>query len=106
MSFQPLLEAFEEFCRRNLCSESLQFLIAVNEFKKSLRTPGETDDTTKHFAKLCEIIDKFVRDRSPFEVNIGSNTKFAVLKMANAANFRELSLVRTMHINYIGICNR
>lgn len=73
--------------------QSIQFLVAVKEYEESLRVQDELD-ATNLFEKLSEIIDKFVRDRSPFEVNVGSNVKCAVLKMADAANFMELSLVR------------
>lgn len=72
--------------------QSIQFLVAVKEYKDFLRAQGELD-ATNPLVKLSDIVDKFVRDGSPFEVNIGSNTKSAVLKVADAANFAELSLV-------------
>lgn len=50
-------------------TQSIQFLVAAREYKESLRAPGEID-TVKSFAKLSEIVEKFVRDRSPFEVNV------------------------------------
>lgn len=78
--------------RQHRSTQSIQFLVAVKEYKEIVRAPGEADPT-KPFAKLIGIIDKFVRDRSPFEVNLGSSTKTAVVKMADAATFRELSLV-------------
>lgn len=76
-----------------LNTQSIQFLVAVKQYEESFLMPGEVY-TTKSFVKLGQISDKFIRDTSPFEVNICSNTKSAVLKMVNnAENFRELSLV-------------
>lgn len=75
-------------------------MVAVNEYEKSVGALDDTD-VTKSFAKLGEIIDEFVRDGSPFEVNIGSTTKSAVLKMADAANFKELSSVRITQSNIV-----
>lgn len=63
--------------------QSLQFLVAAMEFKES-----NTD-----YDNFTEIIDKFVRDRSPFEVNISGKSKTAILDVADAARFAKLPSV-------------
>ena len=64
-------------------TQSLQFLVAAMEFKES----------TADYEKFANIVDKFVRDRSPFEVNISGKTKTAILDVADGASFAELSAV-------------
>lgn len=56
-------------------------------------------NTAKSFNKLGEIIDKFIKDGSLFEVNISSKTKSTVLKIANAENFRKLSMVSARNMD-------
>lgn len=89
-----LLTAFAGFCQRALCSESLQFLIEALEFEKSLRTATAPNDATE-FDTFMGIVDKYIRDNSPFEVNIDSKTKRGVLAMTEEAIFKGLTLVST-----------
>ena len=68
------------YARGRCTRQSLQFLLAVMEFKGS-----GTD-----YRRFVEIVDKFVRDTSPFEVNISSKAKTTVLGVSDAASFAGL----------------
>jgi len=71
--------------------QSLQFLVAAADFQESVAASAATNDTS--FNTLRAIVSKFIKDSSPFEVNIDSNTKRNIMSAANAAAFRELSQV-------------
>ena len=52
-----------------------------------------TTDAEKGFGNLVAVIDKFIRESSPFEVNIESRTRSDLLGMADERIFRDLSQV-------------
>lgn len=62
------------------------------EFDKSVLMAAETKDNAD-FEMFTEIVEKFIKPQSAFEVNIDSKTRSAVLDVANAAIFIELTLV-------------
>ncbi|CAM9669747.1 unnamed protein product [Ectocarpus sp. 8 AP-2014] len=84
----PLLHAFEEFCFRALCSETILFLEAAWAFKTSVRASTATEDS--NFALFMDIFDNYIKDGSPFEVNIDSNTKSCIVQRTNMAAFKQL----------------
>ncbi|CAB1108737.1 unnamed protein product [Ectocarpus sp. CCAP 1310/34] len=90
LRFPPLLEAFGEFCRKALCSESLMFLTAGKDFHESLDASDADYDTI--FARFNEIVDQYIRDGSSFEVNIESKTKAQILSRTSMSSFKELPL--------------
>ncbi|CAN0108423.1 unnamed protein product [Ectocarpus sp. 12 AP-2014] len=96
ISFPPLLEALQEFCRKALCSESLQFLVEAKNFQTSLNeSTGSHDGMLKTFAG---IVDKYIKDYSAFEINIDFATKKRILAVAKEANFKEVSSDTIAHI--------
>ncbi|CAM9446022.1 unnamed protein product [Ectocarpus fasciculatus] len=88
--FPPLLEAFEEYCRRALCSESILFLKAAWAFNDSVYASTANEDT--NFALFMEIFDQYIKDGSPFEVNIDSKTKSFIKTRTNMETFKQLPL--------------
>ncbi|CAM9218385.1 unnamed protein product, partial [Ectocarpus sp. 4 AP-2014] len=96
ISFPPLLEALQEFCRKALCSESLQFLVEAKNFQTCLNeSTGSHDGMFKTFAG---IVDKYIKDHSAFEINIDFATKKRFLAVAKEANFKEASSDTIAHI--------
>lgn len=63
--------------------QSLQFLVEAREFQ----------DSSTDFEKLTKIVETFIRPSSPFEVNISWTTRSAILSMADAERFAELTPV-------------
>eukprot|EP00903_Cladosiphon_okamuranus_P015053 g13926.t1 len=97
LHFPPLLEAFEGYCRRALCSESLMFLLHVEALEKTLRhgrtiTALSDCEESQHFETFVHVVDKYIRDGSPFEVNIDSRTKREILDAIDSKAFHELTL--------------
>ncbi|CAM9279854.1 unnamed protein product, partial [Ectocarpus fasciculatus] len=86
--FPPLLEAFQELCQKALCIESLMFLKAAVGFRESLHASTANDDD--NFVLLTEIVNKYVKGGSPFEVNIDSKTKANILEKTTRETFVQL----------------
>ncbi|CAM9445951.1 unnamed protein product [Ectocarpus fasciculatus] len=86
----PLLHAFEEYCLRALCGESILFLKAAWAFKTSVRASTANEDV--NFALFMNIFDTYIKDGSPFEVNINSKTKSFIMKRTNMEAFKQLPL--------------
>ncbi|CAM9640316.1 unnamed protein product [Ectocarpus sp. 8 AP-2014] len=86
----PLLQAFEEYCLRALCGESILFLEAAWAFKTSVRASTASEDAT--FVLFMDIFDKYIKDGSPFEINIDSKTKSFIMKRTNKEAFKQLPL--------------
>ncbi|CAB1108678.1 unnamed protein product [Ectocarpus sp. CCAP 1310/34] len=91
LCFTPLLEAFEEFCQKALCIESLMFLKAVMGFRGSVHASTASDDG--NFTLLTDIVQKYVQSGSPFEVNIDSKTKSNILVKITRETFMRLPQV-------------
>ncbi|CAM9633104.1 unnamed protein product, partial [Ectocarpus fasciculatus] len=88
IQFPPLFQA--QYCRNALCSESLMFLVDADEFNCSLHAVSKFTTTyadpesgagavneredTPNFEQLAAIVDKYIREGSPFEVNIECKT--------------------------------
>ncbi|CAN0335808.1 unnamed protein product, partial [Ectocarpus sp. 12 AP-2014] len=85
-----LLEAFEEFCRKALCSESIMFLKAARAYNDSVYASTANADT--NFALFMEILDKYIKDGSPFEINIESKTKSFIMRRTDKEAFKQLPL--------------
>ncbi|CAN0471908.1 unnamed protein product, partial [Ectocarpus sp. 12 AP-2014] len=88
LHFTPLLEAFEEFCQKALCIESLMFLKAVIGFRGSVHASTANDDD--NFAMLTDIVHKYVQSGSSFEVNIDSKTRSNILVKTTRETFIRL----------------
>ncbi|CAM9482538.1 unnamed protein product [Ectocarpus sp. 12 AP-2014] len=86
--FTPLLEAFEVFCQKALCIESLMFLKAVIGFRASVH--ASTANADDNFALLTDIVHKHVQSGSLFEVNIDSKTKSNILVKTTWETFIQL----------------
>ncbi|CAM9739353.1 unnamed protein product, partial [Pylaiella littoralis] len=94
MQSPPHLEAFEDFCRKALCSELLMFLGEVGDFSSCLHavfTPSRAFDSKEdaEFATFCVLVGKYIKDGSPFEVNIESKTKIALLRITDRDTFNK-----------------
>ncbi|CAM9902322.1 unnamed protein product [Ectocarpus sp. 12 AP-2014] len=118
IQFPPMFQAcsslaFEEYCRNALCSESLMFLVdadefncsrhAVSKFTTSCADPrscalaiNEREDP--HFEQFAAIVDKYIREGSPFEVNIESTIRNEILREVDRARFRRLPLDEKDHL--------
>lgn len=75
-----------------MTKQSLQFIVAAAEFKESLATSAIANGKMD-FDNFVSTVDKYIKDSSPFEVNIDSKSKRDIMSVANAAAFRELSQV-------------
>ncbi|CAM9633035.1 unnamed protein product, partial [Ectocarpus fasciculatus] len=110
--FPPLFQA--QYCRNALCSESLMFLVDAEEFNSSLHavsklTPGLADPESAavavneradnpNFEQFAAIVDKYIREGSPFEVNIESKIRKEILGEVDHASFKRLSLDDKEHL--------
>lgn len=69
------------------------FLLAAEDFAKRFEEEvpaGKPDSYQKYLA----IVDKFIRDRSPYEVNIESRIKREILRTTDRGIYDALSTVR------------
>ncbi|CAM9567058.1 unnamed protein product, partial [Ectocarpus sp. 12 AP-2014] len=83
-----LLEAFEQYCCRALCSESILFLKAAWAFRDSVHSTTANEAT--NFAQFMEIFETYIVDGSPFEINIDGRTKATIVKRTNLEVFKQL----------------
>lgn len=90
MAFLPLREAFQDFCQKALCSESVQFLSAVADFKEMVHALIADEET--EFEQFLSITQEFIQDLSPGEVNIGEEVKSEILIYARHDAYIELSV--------------
>eukprot|EP00752_Nemacystus_decipiens_P011672 g10359.t1 len=90
MHVPPLLEAFTTFCTKALCSESLMFLLDVEAFSAGLEDAAA--DSAAGYERCVEIVDKYIREGSPFEVNIEDKTRNEILRATDRKVFMELTL--------------
>lgn len=74
--------------------QSLMFLTEASDFFDSLEEANHADADAS-FRRFETIVEKYIKNGSPFEVNISFKTKAAILGVANAENFRELTRVRS-----------
>lgn len=77
--------------RYDVIAQSLMFLKAVVRFRDSLHASTVNDDDK--FVLLTDIVDKYVKCGSPFEVNIGSKTKGDILENTTRETFLHLPQV-------------
>lgn len=73
--------------------QTILFLEAAWAFKTSVRASTATEDS--NFALFMDIFDNYIKDGSPFEVNIDSNTKSCIVQRTNMDAFKQLPRVRT-----------
>ena len=81
--------------------QSLMFLLDAKAFSERLEagsTAAGAEDADHQ--QLVAIVGKYIRERSPYEVNIESKTKSAIVRTIERATFDELTLV-----NPLGGCN-
>lgn len=74
--------------------QSVQFLSAVAEFKETCHALLVDEET--EFGLFISIVQEFIQDRSPGEVNIGGETKSEILVYAQREVYMRLSAVRAM----------
>lgn len=74
-------------------TQSILFLKAAWAFNDSVHASTANEDT--NFALFMEIFDQYIKDGSPFEVNIDSKTKSFIKTRTNMETFKQLPLVRT-----------
>lgn len=91
MSFPRLLQEFHTFCKKALCSESLVFLMEVLEFRELSETSSDED---AQFVRFISIASKFIKRDAPCEINIGSQSKAAILSFLDRGRFNGLGMVR------------
>ncbi|CAM9768693.1 unnamed protein product [Choristocarpus tenellus] len=83
----PMLAcAFEEFARRALCHESVQFLVDVFRYQEgnfsSVRY--EMDRAADQYEGFTFIVTKYIVSGAPEEVNISSRDKKAIMDIFRA----------------------
>ncbi|CAM9735584.1 unnamed protein product, partial [Ectocarpus sp. 13 AM-2016] len=78
MNYLPLREAFGEFCQKSLCSE-------VSRYKNDAPTH------TSGLGDVATIVNEYIKDGAPSEINIGSNTKHDVMELAKVDAFASLN---------------
>lgn len=76
--------------------QSLMFLLSVESFRTSLEdTPTVKPDGYERYAA---IVDKYIRERSPYEVNIESRIKREILRTTDRGIFDKLTMVRSARV--------
>ncbi|CAM9191601.1 unnamed protein product [Ectocarpus sp. 8 AP-2014] len=88
MNTPPLLEAFDSFCQKALCGESISFLREVAAFRDSIYAVEADDDAL--FREFVAIVKKFIKSGSSYEVNIDCRARTEVLRDVDEARFKEL----------------
>eukprot|EP00752_Nemacystus_decipiens_P004835 g4399.t1 len=88
MNSPPLLEAFNNFCQKALCGESIMFLMEVAVFRNSVFAVEVDEDA--QFREFLQIVNKFVKSDSSHEVNIDSRARNEVMRYGEEAIFKEL----------------
>ncbi|CAN0469339.1 unnamed protein product, partial [Ectocarpus sp. 12 AP-2014] len=103
MNYLPLREAFGEFCQKSLCSESFQFLLDASEFRGvivegpvegdangSAEEENEAPTHTSRSGDVATIVNEYIKDGAPSEINIGSDTKHDIMELAKVEAFASL----------------
>ncbi|CAM9539921.1 unnamed protein product, partial [Ectocarpus sp. 8 AP-2014] len=106
MNYLPLREAFGEFCQKSLCSESFQFLLDASEFRGviveglvdgdangSAEEENEAPTHTSGLGDVATIVNEYIEDGAPSEINIGSDTKHDIMELAKVEAFASLDQV-------------
>ena len=73
--------------------QSLMFLLDAEEFSAVLEQAAPTDSAAA-YDRYVEIVDKYCRESSPFEVNIECKTRTEILRATDRKVFVEITLVR------------
>eukprot|EP00903_Cladosiphon_okamuranus_P014587 g13528.t1 len=97
MGFLPLREAFGEFCRRSLCSESFQFLLDVSEFQNNVVLEESNNNADERggfrgFGSFLAIVNDYIKDGAHSEVNIEFKTKRDITRHAKYMSYTSLDL--------------
>ncbi|CAB1096998.1 unnamed protein product [Ectocarpus sp. CCAP 1310/34] len=101
MNYLPLREAFGEFCQKSLCSESFQFLLDASEFRGVIvegpvdgdangSAEEENEAPTRRLGDVATMVNEYIKDGAPSEINIGSDTKHDIMELAKAEAFASL----------------
>ncbi|CAN0262453.1 unnamed protein product [Ectocarpus sp. 12 AP-2014] len=106
MNYLPLREAFGEFCQKSLCSESFQFLLDASEFRGviveglvdgdangSAEEENEAPTRTSGLGDVAAIVNEYIKDGAPSEINIGSDTKHDIMELAKVEAFASLDQI-------------
>ena len=80
---------FREHAQKSLCAENVDFCLELLAFKNRVNNwiGGPPTRSVELHTNLISIIDEFIADDSPSEVNISSNQKKTILKLRDFENF-------------------
>ena len=81
--------------------QSLMFLLDADAFSATFEEAPT--DSAAGYDRYVEIVNNYVRERSPFEVNIESKTRNAILRATDRKTFIEVTLVRQPKINAVRV---
>ncbi|CAB1100089.1 unnamed protein product [Ectocarpus sp. CCAP 1310/34] len=114
IQFPPLFQACLSPVSDCAFVESLMFLVDADEFNCSLHavskfTSAGADpspaamgvvecEENLNFEQFAAIVDKYIREGSPFEVNIESKIRDEILREVDRASFRRLTLDEKVHL--------
>ncbi|CBJ33074.1 hypothetical protein Esi_0415_0001 [Ectocarpus siliculosus] len=100
MNYLPLREAFGEFCQKSFCSE---FLLDASEFRGvivegpvegdangSAEEENEAPTRTSGLGDVAAMVNEYIKDGAPSEINIGSDTKHDIMELAKVEAFTSL----------------
>lgn len=83
-------------------AQSMLFLLAVQNFQESFEAAGALTDFYEGFPGFVDgfpefttVLNKFIVDNSPLEINIGSKTKARILELRGQDAFEAVKKVRT-----------
>eukprot|EP00903_Cladosiphon_okamuranus_P022292 g20498.t1 len=98
MHFLPLRDAFGEFCRKALCSESFDFLVAVADFKHVVHAAFDRNNKETaagdDFHKFVAIVKEYIESDARSEVNIDDHAKHEALLYTEQHDYLSLSMVK------------
>eukprot|EP00752_Nemacystus_decipiens_P013003 g11504.t1 len=94
MEFLPLRQAFGEYCRKALCSESFQFLVDVSEFKNAVAAAHASggESSQDDFEEFTVVVNEYIKDNSNSEINIASATKRKILGFCERSTYISLGV--------------
>lgn len=75
--------------------KSLEFLIAVSEFKDLVHATRDNEGD-EGFNAFTRIVDEYIKSNSPSEVNISGAAKARIVKYVDRGAYTQLSLVRAI----------
>jgi len=89
---------FREHALRHWCAENVDFCLEVAQYRRVCDLDNIVASTDLHvqncFARFMAIVEEFVKDGAPCEVNLSGQQKATILQVKNFKYYQELGAAR------------